>query len=58
MEQHLILLCTYQLKGYTVEAVTICSFSSNMPRASQYAEKDPQAKKCVDEPARPVILSQ
>jgi len=40
-----------QFKGYTREAVTICSFSSNMPRASQQAHKDPQAKKCVDEPA-------
>ena len=40
-----------QFKGYTREVVTICSFSSNMPRASQQAHKDPQAKKCVDEPA-------
>lgn len=40
-----------QFKGYTREAVTICSFRSNMPRASQQAQKDPKAKKCVDEPA-------
>jgi hypothetical protein len=39
-----------QFKGYTREAVTICSFRSNMPRASHQAQKDPQAKKCVDEP--------
>ena len=32
--------CTYRLKGYTREAVTICRFSSNVPRASQQAQKD------------------
>jgi hypothetical protein len=30
-------------KGYTIEAMTICS-------DHQQAQKDPQAKKCVDTP--------
>jgi hypothetical protein len=36
-------------KGYTIEAMTICS-------DHQQAQKDPQAKKCVDTPPWSVFV--